>query len=175
MHRLVSYAKVLGSLHRLISLPSSMLVDGGSRRLDRSWIKSERDVADPGKHRDGTIFTGCLKKLFANGSAQMPIELLFAKSTLSVLVNAKKELPIVTNGSPHLQTAYLKGIRCYQEDIGQTTLLLKFHGNKVTSIYAFTKNTTLESASDRMQSPSCQHPIVSSAVSYGDKGDSDFI
>jgi hypothetical protein len=87
----------------------------------------------------------------------------------------KKELPIMTDGSPTYRRPYLKGIMCYQEDIGRTTLLLKFHGNKPTPVYAFTKNTTPESAGGRMQSQSCQHPIVSSAVSQGDKGNSDFI
>ena len=79
----------------------------------------------------------------------------------------------MTDGSPTYRRPYLKGIMCYQEDIGRTALLLKFHGNKPT--YAFTKNTTPESAGGRMQNPSCQHPIVSSGVSYGDKGNSDFI
>ena len=50
------------------------------------------------------------------------------------------------------------------------SLLLKFQGNKLTPIFAFTKNTTHEPILGRMQSPSCQHPIVSSAVPYGDKG-----
>jgi hypothetical protein len=55
------------------------------------------------------------------------------------------------------------------------SLLLKPQGNKPTLIYAFTKNTAHEPILGRMQSPSCQHPIVSSAVPYGDKGNRNFI